>query len=297
VSGLVGGNKAVKSAGQAFKRGFGDGAARSAMDYIYDTALAGNASGGRRSAAGASMAATGVSAINRDTGSGRDPRSTCGTGDAFSGGIGSQGSRGYQQTGDRRRSGTKSGFSLGGMLKSAMLGGLAGGLMGTAMYGTGKALDAVAGSIVAERRGSRQRITESESGLKVDNNVFEQIPSRRPQYYTSDLSQVTGKSAKARQKAIDAILKEDFPDLNLTYKPEYSPFIRTGIAQQNTGTQIGKNMFVSRNELRDTIIHEELHHRWWKRGIYDHHPIGTNKEELFYGTIRRYKEMRGWNNE
>jgi len=44
------------------------------------------------------------------------------------------------------------------MLKSAMLGGLAGGLTGTAMYGTGKALDAVAGSIVAERRGSRQRI-------------------------------------------------------------------------------------------------------------------------------------------
>lgn len=42
------------------------------------------------------------------------------------------------------------------------------------------------------------------------------MPSGSPQYYTSDLSQVTGKA------------------------------------------------FVSRNELRDTIIHEELHHRWWK---------------------------------
>lgn len=133
---------------------------------------------------------------------------------------------------------------------------------------------------------------KGESGT---GNLYEEMPSGSPQYYTSDLSQVTGKAAKAREKAIEAILKEDFPDLNLSYKPEYSPFIRTGIAQQNTGTQIGKNMFVSRNELRDTIIHEELHHRWWKRGIINHHPIGTDKERLFYETIKRYKEMRGWN--
>ena len=125
--------------------------------------------------------------------------------------------------------------------------------------------------------------------------LFEEMPSGNPQYYTSDLLQVTGKAAKARKKAIEAILKEDFPDLNLTYKPEYSPFIRTGIAQQNTGTQIGKNMFISRNELRDTIIHEELHHRWWKRGIVNHHPIGTKKEQVFYEIIKRYKKMRGWN--
>lgn len=83
--------------------------------------------------------------------------------------------------------------------------------------------------------------------------------------------------------------------MNLSYKPEYRPFIRTGIAKKNIGTQIGKKMFVSRNELRDTIIHEELHHRWWKRGVFDHHPVGTDKEKMFYETIRRYKEMRGWN--
>ena len=51
-------------------------------------------------------------------------------------------------------------------------------------------------------------------------------------------------------------------------------------------------MFSSRVDLRDTIIHEELHHRWWERGMYDHHPIGN--DEQFYKVIERYKRMRGW---
>ena len=121
------------------------------------------------------------------------------------------------------------------------------------------------------------------------------MPSKVPQTFTEDLSIVTGKGGQARNKAIDAIIKEDFYDLNLTYKPEYSPFIRTGIAQEGLGTQIGKNMFLSRNDLRNTIIHEELHQRWWKQGIYDHHPVGTELEEKFYNTIERYFSLRGWN--
>ena len=40
-----------------------------------------------------------------------------------------------------------------------------------------------------------------------------------PQEYTADLSHVTGKGARARDRAIEAILKEDFADLKLTYKP------------------------------------------------------------------------------
>lgn len=65
------------------------------------------------------------------------------------------------------------------------------------------------------------------------DQVIEEMPSNRQQSYAADLSYVTGKAAKARQRAIEAILKEDFPDLNLSYKPEYSPFIRTGIAKKN----------------------------------------------------------------
>ena len=175
-------------------------------------------------------------------------------------------------------------FSFGDFLREVAIGGITGGLSSAAFYGAGKGIERL-----------KEGLRPSKRSAVFKHNALEEMPSDRPQYYTSDLSQVTGKSAKARQRAIDAILKEDFPDLNLSYKPEYNPFIRTGVAQQNTGTQIGKNMFISRDELRDTIIHEELHHRWWKQGIYDHHPVGTDKEAIFYEIIRRYKEMRGWN--
>ncbi len=72
--------------------------------------------------------------------------------------------------------------------------------------------------------------------------------------YASDLSHVSGSGASVRNRAIGSIIKEDFPNLNLTYKPEYNPFIRTGIAQEGAGTQIGKTNFSSRDSLRDVII-------------------------------------------
>ncbi|WP_095158530.1 hypothetical protein [Pseudomonas sp. Irchel 3E13] len=55
-----------------------------------------------------------------------------------------------------------------------------------------------------------------------------------------------------------------------------------------------ENNFSSRALLRNVIVHEELHHRWWQRGIIDHHPNGTFKEERFYEKIRRHEQMRGW---
>ena len=131
-------------------------------------------------------------------------------------------------------------------------------------------------------------------GAKKAGNDLVESSGRSSQTYTSDLSHATGKGSKTRQRAINSILKEDFSDLNLTHNPEYSPFIRTGVAKKDAGTQIGKNMFSSRNELRDTIIHEELHHRWWKRGLRNHHPPSSTREWKFYETIDRYKKMRGW---
>ena len=100
----------------------------------------------------------------------------------------------------------------------------------------------------------------------------------------------------ARNRAINAIIKEDFPNLKLTHKPVYSPFIRTGVAEYREGTQLGKNTFSSRNELRDSIVHEELHHRWWKRGIFEaYHPVpGDPNFELFYKIIARNMRLRGW---
>lgn len=41
------------------------------------------------------------------------------------------------------------------------------------------------------------------------HNLLEEMSSGEPQHYTSDLSYVTGKAAKARQKAIEVIIKEE----------------------------------------------------------------------------------------
>jgi hypothetical protein len=115
--------------------------------------------------------------------------------------------------------------------------------------------------------------------------------------WTSDLSHVTGKTASSRNRAIDAIISEDFPDLQFAHQPVYSPWVSTGIASPGGGTQIGAESFVSRAELRDSLVHEELHHRWFGRGIPagTHHPRdGSGLSPNFYGIVARYKSIRGW---
>ncbi|NHZ93855.1 hypothetical protein F2P45_33380 [Massilia sp. CCM 8733] len=144
-------------------------------------------------------------------------------------------------------------------------------------------------------RGANSSAVVGGRAAAVEHAGGAQVYATGPQVYAPDLGHVTGKGAVVRNRAIDSIVKEDFPNLNLTYTPEYNPFLRTGIAQEGAGTQIGKTNFSSRDSLRDVIVHEELHHRWWERGIYDHHPVGSVKETRFYDTIDRYKRMRGWN--
>ncbi|WP_233521407.1 hypothetical protein [Streptomyces triticagri] len=114
--------------------------------------------------------------------------------------------------------------------------------------------------------------------------------------WTHDLSHVTGRTARSRNRAIDAILRQDFPELRLTHKPQYSPWVNTGIAKHGVGTQIGWKRFSSRNDLRDTIIHEELHHRWFNRGIFSTHHSrdGSGSSGRFYETVDRYMRIRGW---
>lgn len=108
------------------------------------------------------------------------------------------------------------------------------------------------------------------------------------------MSVASGKAAQARNRAIDAVIQEDLSNLNLTFKPEYSPFAEQGVAKQGAGTQIGKKAFESRNKLIDTIVHEELHHRWWKKGVegYHHSPDTYVPNEKFYDVLDRYKQMR-----
>jgi len=63
---------------------------------------------------------------------------------------------------------------------------------------------------------------------------------------------------------------------------------------KGTGTQIGKKAFTSRQKLTDTIVHEELHHRWWAKDVkgYHHSPDTYVHDEKFYNVLDRYKQMR-----
>ncbi|MEU5238653.1 DUF6531 domain-containing protein [Streptomyces lydicus] len=113
--------------------------------------------------------------------------------------------------------------------------------------------------------------------------------------FVSTLSDVTGSTARSRNRAIEAILKEDFQHLQFTHRPQYSPWAGHGISKLGEGTHIGPSSFVSRRQLRDTIAHEELHHRWWNRGMFQHHPRdGSGTSRKFYETVHRYMRMRGW---
>ncbi len=53
---------------------------------------------------------------------------------------------------------------------------------------------------------------------------------RVTQSFVEDLSHITGKAATARNRAIESVIREDLSNLKLTHQPQYSPFVRTGMA-------------------------------------------------------------------
>lgn len=110
------------------------------------------------------------------------------------------------------------------------------------------------------------------------------------------IKHATGSSSLARRRALEAILNSpDFENFKFTHQPVYSPTVYSGMARRNTGIQIGRIPFSSRLELRRTIVHEELHHRWFARGRINHHPRdGSGTSKLFYDTVNRYLQFRGW---
>lgn len=78
---------------------------------------------------------------------------------------------------------------------------------------------------------------------------------------TKVMSHLTGKSTKTRNRAIDAVIEEDFSSLNLSHKPVYNKFSSSGVTRPGEGIQFGRNSFMNCSTLRDTLIHEELHNR------------------------------------
>jgi len=75
------------------------------------------------------------------------------------------------------------------------------------------------------------------------------------------------------QAWIDSIIETDpaLSNVELSYRPRYSGrlkvFGRATLEEPGVPgyTAIGRTSLVSRRELLDTIIHEEIHHRLWKR--------------------------------
>jgi hypothetical protein len=77
------------------------------------------------------------------------------------------------------------------------------------------------------------------------------------------------------QAWIDKIVSQDaaLKNVRISHPPKYSSQLRHfGLAIRTLSgsgarTLIGRKSLVSRAELIDTIIHEELHHRIWKRAM------------------------------
>ena len=77
------------------------------------------------------------------------------------------------------------------------------------------------------------------------------------------------------QAWIDKVVAEDsmLKNVRLSYVPRYSGRLKFFGSAKRTisgiggNTLIGRKSLVSRAELIDTIIHEELHHRVWKRAM------------------------------
>jgi hypothetical protein len=90
---------------------------------------------------------------------------------------------------------------------------------------------------------------------------------------TSGLDLSGGGRYRNPQAWIDTVTETDpaLSNVELSYPPRYSGRLNAlgqatleqpGVAGY---TRIGRNSLVSRRELVDTIIHEEIHHRLWGR--------------------------------
>ena len=111
--------------------------------------------------------------------------------------------------------------------------------------------------------------------------------------FVPDLSHVTGKTAQVRAAVIEHLSSQELSGVRLTHVPEYNPFLEPfGIAKEGVGSQLGPLAFQSRANTVETIVHEELHHRWWARGIVDHHAI-PELDARFEAVVQRFLRMKG----
>ena len=143
VSNLIYGTNPLGSVKEAFGRGFGVGAATSAINYISD--LIGQKPVG--SGVNAELLSGITGAAVSPFAAMRDPRRGCGSASPFTFSLGYSTAKGYRydtpQTTNQPQS-QRRGFSLKAFLGETLLGGLTGGFTSAAFYGAGKGIEKLA---------------------------------------------------------------------------------------------------------------------------------------------------------
>ncbi len=102
-------------------------------------------------------------------------------------------------------------------------------------------------------------------------------------------------SIQQGQHIVDTAVTEFLPRLKLRARPTYNPALDVSARARvlSDGTRVAEIGPRSINsgypETVDSLIHEDLHHRWWGRGVPSPHDHNRLQE-----VIERYCRMRGW---
>ena len=259
--GIIYGNAPLKSAGSAFLRGLGSGAATSGINYISE-ALGSMGQTGAGAYPGMSGAI--VSGALLPYTNGRDPRSGCGSSGMPWQGLGYSAARGYQySTGQAENpQGRKREFGLGDFLKEVLIGGTTEGLSRAGSFGLDKVLGAV-------KRGIQGRNTEGIRN-KIGNPVNPMDKSfemaLNPKLYANEVAKKYGINLKGSGQKVSILFNAGLTSAGKTRK--INPNV----------IELGPSAFVSEEELANTIAHELNHARsflhggdapeWGKGGAY-----------------------------
>ena len=175
--GRIYGNDPLKSAGSAFLRGFGSGAATSGINYISEF-LGGMGQTGAGAYPGMpGMAGALVSGALSPYTNGRDPRSVCGSSGLPGQGLGYSAARGYQYSTGQGESlpGRKRNFDFGDFFQGMLAEGVTEGLSSAGSFGLGKVFDAVKRGIQGRKKrvpGGSRGGKASNYGIDIDNLNF-----------------------------------------------------------------------------------------------------------------------------
>ena len=140
VSNLIYGTNPLGSVKEAFGRGFGAGAATSAINYISDLMGQKPVGSGMNAELLSGITGAAVSPFAAM----RDPRRGCGSASPFTFSLGYSTAKGYRYDTPRTTNQPQSqrrGFSLKAFLGETLLGGLTGGFTSAAFYGAGKGIE------------------------------------------------------------------------------------------------------------------------------------------------------------